>query len=192
VAAVARAWRTDRSHPNHVVGLAETLFDGLIGLHRLDPVDRELLGYAASLHDVGVKVSPERHHRHSAYLVEHAQLRGFEPVEVALLSSIVRFQKTGRPSTSYPPFALLPFQARERCVTLTGMLRVAHALGRGSERDVATMEVREGGDGVTIVVSGSGNPAGAAGDAQDRADLLGRALDVPIEVATATRAAMHA
>jgi exopolyphosphatase / guanosine-5'-triphosphate,3'-diphosphate pyrophosphatase len=103
VAAVARAWRTDRSHPNHVVGLAETLFDGLIGLHRLDPVDRELLGHAASLHDVGVKVSPERHHRHSAYLVEHAQLRGFEPVDVALLSSIVRRRTRRSPCSRSRP-----------------------------------------------------------------------------------------
>jgi hypothetical protein len=54
------------------------------------------------------------------------------------------------------------------------------------------MDVRDVGEGVAIVVSGSGNPAGAAADAQERSDLLARAFDVPIEVAAATRAAMHA
>ncbi|MGZ4124599.1 MAG: Ppx/GppA phosphatase family protein [Actinomycetota bacterium] len=189
---VARTWRTDRSHPMHVAGLAQELFDELAPLHRLEPLNRELLGYAALLHDIGVRVSPERHHKHSAYLVEHAGLRGFDPVEVAYLCSIVRFQKSGGPSTSYPPFGLLPIEARQRCIALTGLLRVAHALGRGSERDVSSMTVRQTGGAIAIAVSGSGNPAGAAADAQERSELLARALDLPIEITVGGSAAMRA
>jgi exopolyphosphatase/guanosine-5'-triphosphate,3'-diphosphate pyrophosphatase len=192
VDAVARTWRADRSHPMHVAALAKELFDELAPLHRLEPADRELLRFAALLHDIGVRVSPERHHKHSAYLVEPAGLRGFDPVEVAFLASIVRFQKTGRPSASYAPFAVLSEDVRERSLVLTGMLRVAHALGRGSERDVAGMTVADTGEAISIVVAGSGNPAGAAADAQERSDLLSRAIDRTIEVTVDGAAAMRA
>lgn len=192
VESLANTWREDRGHPRHVASLAVTLFDALVHRHRLDPVDRELLGYAAMLHDIGVRVSPERHHKHGAYLVEHAGLRGFDPVEVALLACVVRFQKTARPSDSYPPYALLGPRERRRCDVLTGILRVAHALGRGSERDVQGVRVEDRPESVAIVVEGSGNPRGAAADASVRAELLTEALVAPVEVTVDGTAALHA
>ena len=57
-----------------------SLFDQTQSLHGLGADDREMLEYAALLHDIGQHVSRKGHHRHAAYLVENAQLRGFEPV----------------------------------------------------------------------------------------------------------------
>ena len=48
------------------------LFDHTAALHGLGDDDRELLEYAALLHDIGEHVSHEGHHRHAAYLVRTA------------------------------------------------------------------------------------------------------------------------
>ena len=66
-----RAVRTrDTPHIAHVAELALTLFDELAaaGLHRGDPVERELLWAAAMLHDIGMAIDYDDHHKHSRYL----------------------------------------------------------------------------------------------------------------------------
>ena len=67
------------AHSQHVARLALSLFDQTQPLHGLGDDDREMLEYAALLHDIGQHVSRKGHHRHAAYLVENAQLRGFDP-----------------------------------------------------------------------------------------------------------------
>ena len=56
--------------------LALSLFDQTQALHELGDRDREMLEYAALLHDIGQHVSRKGHHRHAAYLVENGELRG--------------------------------------------------------------------------------------------------------------------
>lgn len=172
---LARGWGADPAHVQTVSRLALRLFDGTAALHGLGAVERELLSYAALLHDIGVRISPDRHHRHGAYLVEHAALKGFAPAEVARIASIVRFQRGGDPRPSYPPFARLSPKARERVATLAGMLRVAHALGRGGEHDARELSVTVG-DRVRVGIVGTSNPRAAASEAAAAASLLSRAL----------------
>jgi exopolyphosphatase/guanosine-5'-triphosphate,3'-diphosphate pyrophosphatase len=139
--------------------------------------------YAARLHDIGVRISPDRHHKHGAYLVEHADLRGFSPDEVAILASVVRFQRGGPPKPAYPPFRGLEDDERARSAILSGILRVAHALGRGllDEPRELTFERRSG--RIEIVVAGPAGLRGHIADAQDRSALLARTLGREIEVA---------
>ncbi len=52
-------------HANQVARLAVALFEQTRGVHALTDREREWLEYAALLHDVGVHISYERHHKHS-------------------------------------------------------------------------------------------------------------------------------
>jgi hypothetical protein len=67
-------------------------------------------------------------------------------------------------------------------VMLVGLLRIAHAIGRGPEGD--RLEVVTGPrDGVVqVVISGSDNPDAAVAEARSAAALLGRTLGRPIEI----------
>jgi|JI10StandDraft_1071094.scaffolds.fasta_scaffold35584_2 exopolyphosphatase/guanosine-5'-triphosphate,3'-diphosphate pyrophosphatase len=47
------------------------------------------LGWAASLHEVGKVVSYAGHHRHGAYLVQHAEMSGFSYRDHALLAALI-------------------------------------------------------------------------------------------------------
>ena len=51
---------------------------------RGDPVERELLWAAAMLHDIGVAVDYDDHHKHSRYLILNAGLPGYSQREIAL------------------------------------------------------------------------------------------------------------
>jgi len=181
---LASRWHLDDGHSATVGGHAETLFDETRSIHDLGPVERELLGAAARLHDVGTRISVDKHHKHGAYIVEHAGLRGFSPDEVAMLACLVRFQRGSAPRPSYPPYeALLPSE-REACRTLVGLLRVAHALARGGADDVTSIRVEASGDELVIHIEG-GNPVHAVTDANEHAALLSRTLGSSVRFAYA-------
>jgi exopolyphosphatase/guanosine-5'-triphosphate,3'-diphosphate pyrophosphatase len=179
---LVRVWAEDRAHVELTARVALGLFDDLREIHGLGEREREWLEHGALLHDVGVRVSPERNHKHGAYLVEHAGLRGFAPEEVAVIASLVRFQKGRAPRAVYVPFAGLSEHLRACVHVLAGILRVAHALGRGGEEDVRRVRVRVGSDRVRVRIAGTANPEGAATEAGTQAELLARALGLEVRV----------
>jgi exopolyphosphatase / guanosine-5'-triphosphate,3'-diphosphate pyrophosphatase len=172
---LAATWEGDAAHPVAVRRIAEQLFDETAELHGLENDKRALLGSAALVHDVGTQISPNKHHRHSAYLVEHAGLRGFDPWEVAMMASIVRFHRGSGPKMSFPPYAALSATDRAACQILIGLLRIAHGLGRGNEDDVRDVRVTVTKRELEIHVRGD-RPEGAVIDAEEHANVLGRTL----------------
>ena len=114
--------------------------------------------------------------------MEHAGLRGFSPDEVALMACIVRFQRGSAPRASYPPFAALTGSEREACRVMVGILRVAHALGRGGVDDVTGIDIAHHEDTLEITVEGK-NPGSTIDDASEQAPLLERSLGCSIAFA---------
>jgi exopolyphosphatase/guanosine-5'-triphosphate,3'-diphosphate pyrophosphatase len=182
VGRLVRAWGEDPTHVELVGRIAVAIFDGLAPVHRLGEPEREWLEHAASLHEIGTAISPARFHKHGAYLVENAGLRGFAPLEVAAIASLVRFQRGKDPRPVYTPFAELPEPTRRACVVLTGMLRVGHAIARGPEGALLEVAVRADDGVVRLGVTGSANPDAAVSEARQAAGLLAAALGRGVEV----------
>ena len=128
------------AHSRHVADLAIRLFDQTRELHGLGPDDRELLEYAALLHDIGEHVSPSGHHRHGAYLIRYGQLRGFDPAEVQLLSALARWHRRGEPK----PGDEFPLADPDRLRKLAALLRLADGLDRSRSGAVRDIDVRVG------------------------------------------------
>ena len=182
------AWGEDPAHVGLVERLCLRLFDETAKVHGLGPLEREWLAHAARLHEIGTKVSPARLHKHGAYLVENAGLRGFAPEEVWAIATIVRFQRGKDPRPVYAPFAALSKETRAACEILTGLFRVGHAIGRGPEGDELEVAVKVHDSDLRIRVSGAANPEAAVDEARQAAGLLERALgrEVRIDAATPT------
>ena len=87
-------------HAQQVARLALTLFDQTRSVHGLTDREREWLEYAALLHDIGVHISYERHHKHSYYLIKNGDLRGFEPDEIEIIALVARYHRQATPKTS--------------------------------------------------------------------------------------------
>jgi exopolyphosphatase / guanosine-5'-triphosphate,3'-diphosphate pyrophosphatase len=156
------AWAREPEHAERVRDVALALFDATTPVHGLGPVDRELLEYGALLHDIGTSVATGGHHKHGAYLVEHAGLVGFDDEELAVVASLVRFHKGSGPKLTYPPYATLRLDARRRVDLLSGLLRVADGvdLGRGARVQAVTAEI--GARTVRLHVRVVGDRAGIA------------------------------
>ena len=175
-------WSVDVRHPALVGRLAGELLDGLAELHDLNARDRELLVHAALLHEIGNAISPGRYHKHGAYLVENGGLRGFGPDEIAVIASIVRFQRGKEPRDVYAPFRDLPAARRDATVLLTGILRLTHAIGRGDEPETIGTEVEVRPKTIRIGVVGSNHPDAVIEEALAAAPLLERSLGRVVEL----------
>ncbi|MFH4146454.1 HD domain-containing protein, partial [Acinetobacter baumannii] len=87
--------------------LAGTLFDQLASQGKLDRALRPLLIAAALLHDVGYIVAHESHHKHSLYLIKHAELTGFSEEERNVIANIARYHRGALPKEKHPEYAAL-------------------------------------------------------------------------------------
>jgi exopolyphosphatase/guanosine-5'-triphosphate,3'-diphosphate pyrophosphatase len=108
------------------------MFDtaGESGLHSFGREERELLEYAALLHDIGSFLSYSNHHRHTFYLIANSDLLGFDQREIATLAAVALFHRKAVPSKKQPEYAALGSRARARVLLLSLLLRLAEALDR--------------------------------------------------------------
>jgi exopolyphosphatase/guanosine-5'-triphosphate,3'-diphosphate pyrophosphatase len=191
VASLARRCQSDPDHTRNVARLALQLFDATRELHGLGAADRELLEYAVLLHDIGQHVSRQGHHRHAAYLVEHAQLRGFSPDEVTFLAALVRHHRRGDPKPSEPLYGALSNRDRERVRRLAAILRVADGLDRGRRGGVTQVSAQITDNLVILRVRAQDDAELELWATRRRRDLFEKVFDRELEVVVepATRTA---
>jgi exopolyphosphatase/guanosine-5'-triphosphate,3'-diphosphate pyrophosphatase len=133
-------------HSQHVARLAVGLFDQTRAIHGLTDREREWLEYAAILHDIGVHISYEGHHKHSYYLVKNGDLRGFEPDEIEAIALIARYHRQATPKRRHDGFAGLPGRTRRTVRTLAAILRLAESLDRSHAQTITGFELHDRGD----------------------------------------------
>ncbi|MCW5891314.1 MAG: Ppx/GppA family phosphatase [bacterium] len=181
VEALAHRWVGADVHGRHVAVLARQLFDALAGDLGLPIESREMLEYAALLHDVGRAVEHDRHQRHTYYIVKNSELLGFSPVEIEMLAQVARGHRKQPPRLSDPEVEVLP-PARRRIVRgLAALLRVADALDRTHQGVISSLDVsRSEGRLVIRVDAGAERAELELWAAERRTDLLGRLLDRPV------------
>ena len=126
-----RATGVDEAHAAHIVHLSLSLFDQwkALGLHEYGRA-RELLEYAALLHDAGFFVSHTDHHQHSYYLIRHSELLGFNDREIEIIASLALYHRKGQPRRKQPAFARLDAKTQRLIRVLSCALRLAEALDR--------------------------------------------------------------
>jgi exopolyphosphatase / guanosine-5'-triphosphate,3'-diphosphate pyrophosphatase len=140
VLGLARRCSWPEAHSLHVSKLALQCFDTTRDIHGLDLLDRELLEYAAILHDIGEHVAHEGHEKHAAYLVRNGELRGFSPAEITMLVALVRWHRRGEVRSDSRTGDLDRY-ALQKCRILTGLLRIADGLDRSRHQIVTDIQV---------------------------------------------------
>jgi exopolyphosphatase / guanosine-5'-triphosphate,3'-diphosphate pyrophosphatase len=170
-------------HTAHVEKLALGLFDELAaaGLHPGDPIERELLWAACILHDIGMTVDYDDHHKHSRYLVLNAGLPGFEQREVALIGQAVRYHRKGMPSLG--PFAPLAIDGDvERLDRMATLLRLAEDLERSRDQIVRDAHVAVADGAVRLDLDSAGDDRVSRWAAGREIELFARAFDRELAV----------
>jgi exopolyphosphatase/guanosine-5'-triphosphate,3'-diphosphate pyrophosphatase len=139
---LAARYEANAAHVGQVARLALEIWDELAaaGRHPGDPAERELLDAAAELHDIGMTIDYDDHHKHSRYLVLSVGLPGFSPRETALVAQICRYHRKGSPSLG--ELAPLARDGDEQLLTrCAAVLRVAEQLERSRDQAVDALQV---------------------------------------------------
>jgi exopolyphosphatase/guanosine-5'-triphosphate,3'-diphosphate pyrophosphatase len=92
-----------------------------------DPQHRQLLSWAARLHEVGLDIAHSRYHQHGGYLLANADMPGFVRLEQRLMAALVAFH---RRKIEDPFLVDLPGDWRVPMWKLIVLLRLAVLLNR--------------------------------------------------------------
>ena len=181
---MAGQYQVDMGHTEHVAALALGMFDELarLGLHEGDPRERELLWAACMLHDVGMSIDYDDHHKHSRYLILNGALPGFTPVETAIIAQAARYHRKGMPVPG--PMASLfgegDASRLDRCATL---LRLAEDLERSRDQLVRSTSIALSDGGVQLRLIADGESAVPRWAARREGELFARAFHRELSVA---------
>jgi exopolyphosphatase / guanosine-5'-triphosphate,3'-diphosphate pyrophosphatase len=145
------------AHARHVSQLALSIFDQTRAVHKLGDREREWLEYGALLHDAGVHISYERHHRHSYYLIKNGELRGFDPQEIEIIALLARYHRQATPKKAHDGYGVLKSGLRRTVRTLAAMLRLAEGLDRSHAQVVTALDVVPRGNGYLIRLRAAGD-----------------------------------
>ncbi len=172
----------ERTHATHVARLALRIFDQTQELHHFRTGERELLEYAALLHEVGMHVSYQGHQKHSYYLISHAGLRGFTSDQVAVVANVARYYRKAAPSDVHENFAQLSQSQKALVRKLTAILRVADALDRGRRRAVRDVQVQTGEGKIRLQIRLRGEAGVELTAAAKSAKFFGKVFETDVDI----------
>jgi len=126
VAQLAQRFNTEPAQAARVSRCALALFDAVHtwfdnGEHR------NLLRWAAQLHELGVHISAKHYHRHGAYIAKHAELPGFNDDQQSMLALLIRGHRRSMPGLAFRAFDP---DIAQQLLRLVALLRIAVILER--------------------------------------------------------------
>jgi exopolyphosphatase/guanosine-5'-triphosphate,3'-diphosphate pyrophosphatase len=132
VLALMQRYGIDTAQAARVEATALQLFDRVAHDWRLQPDDRQLLAWAARLHELGLAIAHSQYQVHGAYVLEHSDIAGFSQQEQRMLAAVVRAHRRRVPKSA---FDALPERLLASTRRITALLRLAVALHRSHEPD---------------------------------------------------------
>lgn len=118
-----RRYQVDPAQAARVESMALQLYREALG-KEADEADAQMLSWAARLHELGLTIAYSGYHKHSAYIVEHADMPGFSRSDQLHLGLLLLAQRGGLPK-------LFPLVRRASDWLLILCLRLAVLFHRG-------------------------------------------------------------
>ncbi len=167
-------------HAQQVARLALSIFDQTRSVHGLTEREREWLEYAALLHDIGVHISYDRHHRHSYYLIKNGDLRGFAPQDIEVMALVARYHRQSTPKKSHDGYGDLGGSLRTTVRVLSAIVRLAEGLDRSHAQALAGIDLFPRGEDYLARLRARGDAELELWAAHRHVAPLERELDAPI------------
>jgi len=126
----ALKYNIDFAHLEQVALISQSLFEQLKPIHKLKKTYEKLLITAAWLHDIGISIKFEQHHKHSYKLILHEDLPFLTKKEKILTATIARYHRKSSPKLAHPEFNKLAKEDQETVKKLSAILRIADGFDR--------------------------------------------------------------
>jgi len=130
VEALMVRYAIDVAQAGRVHATAMRLFDQVAEAWQLGLDDREMLGWAAKLHELGLAIAHSQYQVHGAYVLSHSDIAGFSQHEQRFLAALVRAHRRRVPKST---FDALPDRVLSAAKRSTALLRLAVLLHRAQD-----------------------------------------------------------
>jgi exopolyphosphatase/guanosine-5'-triphosphate,3'-diphosphate pyrophosphatase len=161
---IARKYDFEEAHSLQDERIALRLFDetARLGLHHMDEslldgdkalTPREILSYAAILHDIGYTEGYEDHHKTAFRLITDEKIPGVSKRDIMLVALVARYHRgaTADPSR-HEALASLPSEEQRMVTRLGALLRFADGLDRGHADAVQDLRVELEGNRLIVTL----------------------------------------
>jgi exopolyphosphatase / guanosine-5'-triphosphate,3'-diphosphate pyrophosphatase len=148
-------YKTDRKHADHVASFARQLFRELQHLHNLDPKYELILRVAATVHEVGMFISPREHHKHSLYILLNTEIFGLSSSDREMVALLTRYHRRYNPEPNHPHFSDLSREERMIVLKLAALLRLADSLDRSHAQRIKSIQLRPEGSRLIVLTQGA-------------------------------------
>ncbi|MNF45722.1 Exopolyphosphatase [compost metagenome] len=101
-----------------------------------DDQHRDLLLWAARVHEIGMDIAHYSYHKHGAYLVEHSDLAGFSRQDQLMLALLVRGHRRNIPRDRFAEFGEEGVKLLRLCVLLRFAILFHHIRGTSAMPEV--------------------------------------------------------
>src|SRR5688500_727465 len=173
---LARRCDWHKTHSEQVAMLTLKLFDELAPLHGLGALERELIEYAALLHDIGWHIGRKGHHKHSMYLILNGDLKNFSAEEIRIMANIARYHRKSMPAAKHENYRTLSARAKRVVDVCASLLRLADGLDRSHSSVVQSLRCRIDDDGVKCSVTARSDAELEGWGARRKKDLFAAAF----------------
>ena len=138
------------------------------------------------LHDIGVTIDYDDHHRHSHYLIVNSGLPGFSPWELEMIAAIARWHRKGEPDAGALGAARAKGRRAPGWACSAGSSAWPSSSSAAATASVAGVELEQDNGAVTPAAHARTAPARTRAwriwSAQRNSDLLAEAIGEPVEV----------
>ncbi|MEM4258160.1 MAG: Ppx/GppA phosphatase family protein [Candidatus Thermoplasmatota archaeon] len=143
---LAKLFNVNMTHARTVESIAIQLFEQTkkLRLHTYGDAELELLRYASVLHDIGNFISFRSHHLHSHYIINNAELLGFDQTEIEIMATIVRYHRKKLPKKKDFMMTQLSRKDQQLVSVLSFILRLAEKLDRSHAHLVRNVRLKQG------------------------------------------------
>src|SRR5206468_6285759 len=152
--------------------LAQALFEQLRELHNLPDKYAGILHAAAMLHDIGLFIAYQKHHKHSYYLITSSGPSSIDSIDLDLVANIARYHRKAHPTPKHLPFSQLSPAQQDVVRKLSAILRVADALDYGRQGKVQQIFCTRRAKLLSIRLEGLGDLRDEQRAAADKATLM--------------------
>lgn len=129
LSALQERYHVDLEQATRVEEKALSAFDQVATDWQLDDEWRDLLIWAARVHEIGLDIAHYHYHKHGAYLIEHSDLAGFSRLDQQMLALLVRGHRRNIPKEKLSDFADQGQSLVRLCVLLRFAILFHHIRG---------------------------------------------------------------
>ena len=169
---LAEKYLENESHPEQVRKMALKIFDDLENLHHFNKRERCWLECAALLHDIGLSMGTNNHHKNSLKLILDDTEMPFSSEEKRIIGSIARYHRNGLPKEKHYNLACLCDETILKVKALSSLLRVADALDFTHQSIVDQVKANAGAKKINIECLVRASPTQEEQAVDKKKDLL--------------------